>query len=145
MVVGCEGTDYFATIPFRSFQATPPFHLQTGDCVRLYHSQAESFIHASCNPDKEQGGTVMRQRTTKQGHEPVPFKHGHIPYLKAMADTGEDPDPSNPLNQSSKGVWCFENTKRSSGSVVKWDHPVRIRHMPSGKYLAVTGASRETS
>ena len=27
--------------------------------------------------------------------------------------------------------------KRSQGSAVEWDMPVRIRHMPSGKYLAV--------
>jgi len=120
---------------FAHFETAQLSKLKMGGGFRLYHSQAESFLHASCNPDKEHGGTVMRQRTTKQGHEPIPFKHGHIPYLKPIS--GEDPDPSNPLNQSSKGVWCFENLKRSQGSVVKWGSPVRIRHMPSGKYLAV--------
>ena len=94
----------FTVQRFAHYEKSDLNKLKTSDCFRLYHSQADSFIHASCNPDKENKGTVMRQRTTKQGHEPVPFKHGHIPYLKAIADTGEDPDPSNPINQSAKGA-----------------------------------------
>lgn len=54
-----------------------------------------------------------------------------------MEDTGSDPDPSNPSNHNAKGVWCFEPLHRSLQTVIPWNSPVRVRHMPSGLYLAV--------
>ena len=68
--------------------------LRVGEGFRLYHSQAESFIHASCNPDKGGKGAVVREKVNG-----TIFPHGHIPYLKGLADLGEDPDPSNPMHQ----------------------------------------------
>jgi hypothetical protein len=125
-----------AAAAYTTFQATKfaknedPGLMLTGTPFRLYHSQAESFLQASCDPDK--GKYTERERPN--GGDVLP---GHIPYLKQMKDTGSDPDPTNPANQSSKGVWVFESLNRSMGDNIEWNKPIRIRHYPSGKYLAV--------
>lgn len=46
-------------------------YLTTGSPFRLYHAQSEAFVHASCDPEKEQRGGM------REGNLPL-----HIPYLK---------------------------------------------------------------
>ena len=36
-----------------------------------------------------------------------------------------------------KGVWAFEFKTRTAGGSIRWNTPLRIRHVPSGRYLAV--------
>jgi len=48
-----------------------------------------------------------------------------------------DLDPTDPTNHSVKGLWVFEALARSRAHVVEWGTPVRIRHVASGRYLAV--------
>ena len=101
--------------------------MRTGDPFRLYHSQSESFVQASCDAEKD--------RRNPQGREGgVPT---HLPYLKQLPDLGEDPDPTDPKNHFPKGVWCFEPRSRGTSGTVDWDKPIRVRHVPSGRYLAV--------
>ena len=79
---------------FAHFDEKDNDSLRVGDGFRLYHSQAESFIQASCNADKDEKGAVVREKVNGTN-----YPHGHIPYLKGLADLGDDPDPSNPINQ----------------------------------------------
>ena len=89
----------FSTFQIKKFASHENKNLMlTGTPFRLYHSQAESFLQASCDPDK--GKYTERVRPDGSG---MPMA-GHIPYLKMMADNGGDPDPTNPINQSAKGV-----------------------------------------
>jgi len=39
--------------------------------------------------------------------------------------------------KSVKAIWCFEPIGRRYASTVKWDTPVRVRHVASGRYLAI--------
>ena len=55
-----------------------------------------------------------------------PLKPHHAPYLKPQDGSS-----------SCKGAWGFETETRMKGGVVMWDTPLRIRHLASGKYLAV--------
>ena len=50
---------------------------------------------------------------------------------------GTEPDPNNPSNQSAKDVFVFEALTRSKGQYLRFNSPLKIRHYPSGKYLAV--------
>ena len=88
--------------------------LQFGDPFRLYHSQAESFVRASCDPDKgkSKGGSRLDQVRLRRGDGPT-----HVPYLRRLVDEGSDPDPTNPEHQSAKGVWVVEAMERSE---VNW-------------------------
>jgi hypothetical protein len=117
----------FAVQKHGRFDETEAHEMHTRTPFRLYHSQSESFMHASCDPEKSVRGE-------KREHGlPV-----HTPYLKILADRGADPDPANPMNHLSKGVWCFEPAlTRTVKTVVSWDTPVRLRHVPSGRYLAL--------
>jgi len=58
-----------------------------------------------------------------------------------IRDTGSEPDPMNPANHSAKGLWCFEPLQRTRVTTLGWSAPCRVRHLPSGKYLAVDTAS----
>jgi len=64
-----------------------------------------------------------------------------ISSLQVIRDTGSEPDPMNPANHSAKGLWCFEPLQRTEVTTVGWSAPCRVRHVPSGKYLAVDTAS----
>jgi hypothetical protein len=47
-------------------------------------------------------------------------------------------DPTNPANQSAKGLWVLEPAgRRSVTHPAAWDGTVRVRHVGSGMYLAV--------
>lgn len=157
--------------------------LPIGAPLRFWHSQAESFLQASSDPDKGKGGSRERAPSKKKasrwgslktkvavqpeaeggggdggrtgagwgglmsqvtlqvstgadeakqeaaGVDQPATLPGHIPYLKRITQhEGHDADPANPVCQSSKGVWVFENLSRSVGGVVRWMTPVRIRH-----------------
>ena len=41
-----------------------------------------------------------------------------------------------------KGVWAFEFKTRNAGGSIRWNTPLRIRHVPSGRYLAVDVTER---
>jgi len=71
----------------------------------------------------------------------------HIPYLKALPVSGMKPDPADPVHQFPKSLWCFEPPRRSSAASVSWGNAVRVRHVASGRYLAVDtrAALRDTA
>jgi len=89
-------------------------NLQVNLPVRLYHYEAESFMQASSNKMKHL------------------IKGEHLPYLKRV-----EGDYENARNFSGKSVWSVEYEKRERGGEIRWDTKVRVRHLPSGKYLAV--------
>jgi len=109
---------------------------------RLYHSQSESFIIASCNKDKNAQSDKIRSKKFKGiGDEPdrdlvLP---AHLPYLRQVdqVTSNEEPDPTDPRNHSSKAVWVFETLSRKTSDTISWSDDVRIRHVPSGRYLCV--------
>jgi hypothetical protein len=102
---------------------------------RLYHPEAASYMQASSDPDKGEvldatGDEGDPLRLSRRGGIPA-----HVPYLKTIVYAA---DCNNPKNHSAKGVWCFESLDRATCSEVRWrTMPVRIRHVPSGKYLSV--------
>ena len=77
----------------------------TGAAFRLYHTQSESFVNASCDAEKDRRyahagrdprknqqyahGDATREGVPRAGGDPA-----HIPYLKTLPDHGDDPDPT---------------------------------------------------
>ena len=62
----------------------------------------------------------------------------HIPYLRSLnKDENGVSDSSNPSNYNAKQMWVFEAANRTISKPVCWGDSVRIRHTPSGRYLAV--------
>jgi hypothetical protein len=131
--------------------------LHTSAYFRLYHSQSECFVQASSDSEKDRlanttastltsslSGTEVIESLTHFGENDEKLSAvrengdpAHIPFLKKLSDLGENPDPTDPTHQIVKSVWCFETMKRSNSDVVSWDKQVRVRHVPSGRYLAV--------
>ncbi len=66
----------------------------------------------------------------------------HIPYLKLLVDHGDGPQPYDPHNLLPKALWAFELPKRTTSGIVSWDTPLRIKHVTSGRYLAVDTTKR---
>jgi hypothetical protein len=110
--------------------------LSSTDYVRLQHPETGGFVQASSNSDKgrvldfaegafepDQGG-ARSETLLREGGGAV-----HVPYLKAGAQAGGQ--------LSAKGVWTFELLDRAASGPVLWRSPLRVRHVPSGKYLAV--------
>lgn len=102
---------------------------------RLFHTQSESFLLASCDLEKNHKHPEPRVFELGDDLDELP---AHIPYLRPIY-RGESSaiDPTDPRNFSAKAVWVFENVSRLTSTVVTADDPVRIRHVPSGRYLAV--------
>jgi hypothetical protein len=83
---------------------------------RLFHSEANAFVSASCDPDK---GCVLdalapapavRTRPGGGGGGPTP---AHVPYLKAVVG-----DASAPASVSAKAAWRFEGVDRTTAATV---------------------------
>ena len=113
--------------------------LGTGTPFRLFHAQAEAFAAASC--DGEKGRTVG----SVDGALPPAVREGglrmHLPYLKPLAAASEgdaSPEPTDPAAHSAKQLFVFEPLSRSISTGVGWRMDVRVRHLGSGKYLAVS-------
>lgn len=112
---------------------------------RLYHSQAESFIVASSSKDKNYRNKNRKAKfKSSEGADNFLALPPHIAYLRETSQhsAGEDPDPTDPRNHTSKSVWVLEPAKmhplnRNSSGAIGWGEPVRIRHLPSGRYLCV--------
>jgi hypothetical protein len=116
-------------------------NLSTSFCnFRLFHPESNGFIQASSNPDK---GQVLDALGTAEDPMEATRDYGvpaHVPYLKLFSSTT---DASSPANFSAKAVWCFEPLDRTTCVEVKWrTMPLRIRHVPSGKYLSVDSTKR---
>ena len=121
--------------------------LITGAAFRLYHSQSESFVSASC--DSEKGEVVVDDDGDGRSDRLVtqqlrPWFNGrllpaHIPYLKVLADgTSARVDPSDKNHHTAKSLWVIEPAHtRAARTSIPWDKPCRLRHLTSGKYLAV--------
>lgn len=118
----------FTVTKYGRFRGTDADLLRTNTPFRLFHSQTESFLNASCDADKDRRFQLGRNN----GREPA-----HVPYLKKLPDHGEEPDPSDPHNHYPKSIWCFEPQRRQVSTTVVWEQSVRVRHVPSGRYLAV--------
>ena len=125
---------HFTTFAISLYSRTRPEErkqnlLQTLDPVRLFHSQAEAFIHASSDP--------MKGQQSQDGAAEIESVK-HVPYLKSLLGSGDsDPDPRDARNQSAKGIWAFEGIQRFKGGGILWGAPVKLKHVPSHKYLAV--------
>lgn len=127
------------------------FKKGTHDCLqssfspfRFYHSQAESFIVASSNKDKNYLNKTRKAKFKGVDSDNLLTLPPHIAYLREVDqhNAGEEPDPTDPRNHTSKSVWVLEPVKlyplnRNSSGAVGWGEPVRIRHLPSGRYLCV--------
>ena len=113
--------------------------LLTGAPFRLYNPQTEAFVQASANPEKG--------RLVGSGLPPATREGGlrmHLPYLKPLERGGNGAsaaaataEPADPANQNGKQLWCVEPLSRSVATVAGWAMDVRLRHVGSGKYLAV--------
>jgi hypothetical protein len=112
---------------------------------RLLHPETDSFMQASSDPDKgevldsipgEDGDSAHKEQTRflRVGGLPA-----HVPYLKLLPH-GADPSSKSHLN--GKACWVFESMDRTECSPVRWySMPLRLRHVASGKYLAVDTSS----
>ena len=138
---------------FASFGEGQSTLLQTGlSPFRLYHPVSEAFVLASCDAEKNETSPEPRPLWLASGRgkdelrgpgAAVGSLPAHIPYLKTLTVPGGDEDASDPTdrrNHSCKGIWVFEALHRGKSQVVHWGDAVRLRHMPSGKYLCVDSA-----
>jgi hypothetical protein len=114
--------------------------LRTNTPVRLYHADAQSFLTASANADKSSANPFSKQVLTGVPAAATADKSSaakgdrHLPYLKHVPGG----DPHNEHHQSAKEVWTFELADRRTAAALRWtDRQVRIKHLPSRKYLAV--------
>jgi hypothetical protein len=108
--------------------------LCSGSAFRLFHISSSSFIAASGNAEKDGDKRTWKSPDGSTSNNLPP----HIPYLKKLiGKDGRTPDPSDPSNQNVKSLWCFEHESRAMLGPCSWEQPVRIRHVPSGKYLAI--------
>jgi hypothetical protein len=119
----------FSIFKHARFEASEKGLLKTGGPFRLFHPQSESFVQASCDQNK----SVKQATANRPGDLPK-----HIPYLKGLNIVGNgEANPSNPRHHNAKGVWQLEPLTRTTRKTVPWKSPVRIRHVPSGCYLAI--------
>ena len=51
--------------------------------------------------------------------------------------TAQAPEPSDPRHHSAKQLWAVEYLDRRVAGAVVWHQDVRLRHVGSGKYLAL--------
>jgi hypothetical protein len=156
----------FVIKSFGTFKENANLYMKTSfSPFRLYHSQSESFVTASgcsdknlnCNitsqnkyfrnpifkkendnnyDDHDHNQTNENNQNNNQFETMLPL---HIPYLRNIDQnvTGEEPDPTDQRNHITKSVWVFESLTRTSCSTLSWGDPVRIRHVPSRRYLCV--------
>mmetsp|Transcript_8598 Transcript_8598/g.11348 ORF Transcript_8598/g.11348 Transcript_8598/m.11348 type:complete len:757 (+) Transcript_8598:207-2477(+) len=87
--------------------------LMVGLPVRLYHYEAESFVQADAE-----------LKHTKAG---LPCK----PFLK------KEKDHENKMFFAGTSVWSFELENKGRGGEIGWGNLVKVRHLASGKYLAM--------
>jgi hypothetical protein len=108
-------------------------HLLTGvHNFRLFYPENSAFLSASGDADKGEvlDALDLAKQTRRRGADlQTP---AHVPYLKATHG-----DANSPLNASCKSVWCFEGLEPAASAAVAWRKPYRLRHVASGKYLAV--------
>ena len=100
--------------------------LRTRAGFRLFHPESDSYVQAS--------GSVSRDgmRTDNKTWKAIPYLkptkggEGMMTIVQGRVDA----------NMSVKGLWSFENTLQSKGGCIRFDVGIRIRHIPSGKYLS---------
>lgn len=108
------------------------------DYVRLSHPESGGWIQASANSDKGSildfaDGKYERAEDSGKAHNQFLLREGaapaHAPYFKVA--------PPMEGQHSAKGIWALELVDRTTSSPVLWRSPLRLRHVASGKYLAV--------
>ena len=109
--------------------------LRTHSGFRLFHQEAESFLQASGSTERK--GVRADGKTGK-----------HIPYLRSFSGSLNAQtivegrlDP----NLNVKGLWCFESRMPSRGSAIGFNMAIRIKHIPSRKYLSCQTSSTPNS
>jgi hypothetical protein len=108
--------------------------LQCGFPFRLFCAQADAFATASCDPEKGRRPGSGQWAATRVGGARM-----HLPYLKKLPldVAGLAAEPGEVKHHTAKQLWCVEPLVRCRTGPAKWGVPVRLRHVGSGKYLAV--------
>ena len=122
---------------YARFDKSTSLGLPTGAPFRLFHSQSDAFMQASCDPAK---GVGRPQRSDGSSAHAPSFRV--LSAGKTSSGLGESiADPTNPENHSAKGLWCLELPRRSESVAVTWGASFRVRHVASGRYLMVDAAT----
>ncbi len=114
--------------------------LKTLTAVRFFFPEFQGYLQASSNPDKgetldalpgdvsnlEENGSGAR--LLREGRVPA-----HLPYLKPLVSS----NAAHPDNRNGKSIWRFEPLDPTAADVVCFYSPLRIRHVATGKYLAI--------
>jgi hypothetical protein len=113
----------------------------------MYHNQSDSFLTASGNPEKGRAVGSFEHPTCRvnaggggggeEGNEDHKGLRMHLPFLKSLAVTEGPPQPNDPNNLTSSQLFVVEPLSRKVVEPVGWVTPCRLRHVCSGKYLAV--------
>mmetsp|Transcript_2615 Transcript_2615/g.3205 ORF Transcript_2615/g.3205 Transcript_2615/m.3205 type:complete len:705 (+) Transcript_2615:139-2253(+) len=121
-------------------------HLLSGKYFRFFHSELNAFMQASADSDKGEildaaGTSDDPLRVWREDHTPA-----HVPYLKnfsnnvGAAGSGARSSTDALLDirmLSAKAIWCFENVDFTTCTEISFNQPLRIKHVPSGKFLSV--------
>jgi len=99
---------------------------------RFFYPESGAYLSASGDADKGEvlDATDPKKQTRLRGADQK--TPAHVPYLKVPPG-----DAASPQNASFKSVWCFESLEENESTTVAWRKPYRLRHVASGKYLAV--------
>ena len=113
-------------------------HLLVGQCVRLYHPEAESFLSASTNSFRSKAPYLMHRR-----HRSSDDTVGSSGAGTAGAQSSSAGDSSGSTTGdadeglATKHLFIIEAPSAREGGPVRWSGRYRLRHMPTGKFLAV--------
>jgi hypothetical protein len=130
--------------PFRCFSVKLFYRMKrrgillSGHYFRMFHPEANAYVQASSDPDKGEVLDATGDLGDPLSRDRLKGLPAHIPYLKQFVSSA---DASNPIHLSAKAVWCFEGLDRTRCTEVKWESPLRIRHVPTGKFLSVISNS----
>lgn len=90
---------------------------RAGSCVRLYHLESTSWLRFAVSEQTEAAGF---------GHVSLQFSED------------KDTEDESVLASSCDSIWEIERTNVYEGGEIGWRDSVTLRHMTSGKYLAVS-------
>lgn len=90
---------------------------RAGSCVRLFHLETTSWLRFPVPEEKE---TLSFSQVTLQYSE------------------DKDMEDESVLATSSESIWEVERTNLYEGGEITWRDSITLRHVTSGKYLAVS-------
>ena len=121
-------------------------HLLVGQCIRLYHPEAESYVSATTNSFTTKPPYFMHRRhrsseaiyTGGSGAGGAGAGNGGAGSKSSSSnDDSKATEADSGRGLATKHLFIIEAPSAKEGGPVRWNGRYRLRHMPTGKFLAV--------